>query len=329
MTRGMWIALLSTLWALSTLGSEEQCIDIDLRLAGRLKRIYAATSRIRLVGNFSASLSMSRLVLTFSTNLTRGVDYEIEPFVQYQLPAPYQRDLRHRHERSLLLVLIKGRQWIASSERKEDGVLVLERVQYCLDREEDAGLALLRHPMEPIQIATVDRSNQFRCPAPLQLPRVTEGFRKYIDDIFEYCQRPMVVPVGQLVSDKTSSLSLLSLHPPVLFIDARKSKLIKAARIVDRYLSAHSVLDVVWEPVNATEPQWWILMPKPRGMPGHLFALLDVLQWRHPLVASASTKYAAINDCTKLYACTPGCPKSKVVIVWGSGYIAYLPTTTI
>ena len=110
----------------------------------------------------------------------------------------------------------------------------------------------------------------------------------------------------------------------------------------------------------AQEPRYWILLPHPPGMPGHLFALLDWLQWRHPTVqqdlqrlqyqyqqrsstvadpSQSTTKSVPSSAITSTstsrrkhfchlapdaaadeYACPLGCPQTKLIGSTASGY---------
>jgi len=95
------------------------------------------------------------------------------------------------------------------------------------------------------------------------------------------------------------------------------------------------------------EPRYWVLLPYPHGMPGHLFTLLDTLQWRHSVVKRDLTRFRDIksaatarNDETNgfcsttrgehsmmtkkaaqdEYSCPLGCPGTKLVGITASGY---------
>jgi hypothetical protein len=178
--------------------------------------------------------------------------------------------------------------------------------------------------MKPTTIATINTISS-KCPLGLDsLPRVPPEFQKYLNDILKYCQHPKIWKLHQLQDKRSiSSLSLLYLQPPLLFIDARSSSssLESAAFAIDEFLSSHSVVDIIWEPHHISEPHWWILAPHPIGLPGHLFAMFDILQYRHPAVTSASTRFVMNVNCTKdTHNCTPGCDKTKIVVTWCAGW---------
>ena len=49
--------------------------------------------------------------------------------------------------------------------------------------------------------------------------------------------------------------------------------------------------------------------------------MIDKLQWQHPDVADAAARFKANLNCTKNNAgCTPGCPTTKLVVTWCSGW---------
>ena len=96
-----------------------------------------------------------------------------------------------------------------------------------------------------------------------------------------------------------------------MFINGEDQTMATAADKVDSFLAAHGVLDIAWEPFDESEPQWWILMPRPPGLPGHLFALIDTLQWRHPSVQYAESRFSKNKNCRwNDYDCVPGCPNT-------------------
>lgn len=294
------------------LSAEDSCRDIDLQLASRRRIIYAKSASIYVTGNFSAAaLDLTRLELSFEPALIKGVDYELQPVVEYQLPAPYRKEARHMN--AFLMVLNGNKVWITSNGNTDTRELVLTRARYC------GGSKNAVSPMVPLNIATVRMHSDSKCPTLKNLPGVPQAFQTYIDSILSFCHHPKILTIQQLRSSKMSSLRALSIYPPILFVDARKTDIHKAALVVDSFLASRSVLDVVWEPASEREPMWWILMSKPRGMPGHLFALLDVLQWKHPFVHSAKTRFKDDLNCTRDRHCTPGCPNTKVVVAWRSG----------
>jgi hypothetical protein len=112
------------------------------------------------------------------------------------------------------------------------------------------------------------------------------------------------------------------MKPDVMFVDGTDQSMLEAAKSVDEFLAPHSVLDVVWEPIHVNEPQYWILMPRPLGMPGHLFAMLDLLQWNHSLVTSdAAFKDPSRFNCSGR-ECIHGCEHTALAGISGSGYSA-------
>lgn len=112
-----------------------------------------------------------------------------------------------------------------------------------------------------------------------------------------------------------------------MLVDGSDQSQDRAGSAVDSFLSAHAVLEVAWEPIYPNEPSWWILMPRAKGMPGHLFAMIDALQWQHPMVAKAEEYHHKSNrDCTRdkqgVEHCVPGCPGTLTKRFIASGYNA-------
>ena len=194
------------------------------------------------------------------------------------------------------------------------------------------------------------------CPPPrsLQLPGASPELQRHVDHVLLHCHDPLIIPSRDLKWKHYRSLSLLLLQPAILFVngsdqssatgagsesdsDGGDKAMLRAAKSVDRFLAAHSVLDVVWEPMTPAEPQVWILMPRPLGMPGHLFAAMDALQWRHPLVTHTHGHAASAQDMRVPLHSTKGgpggagegaagggapCQHTKLAGITGSGYSA-------
>lgn len=245
-----------------------KCVDIDLQLVNSAKRMFDRAASLRLSGKFDAELNVFNLELDFSPPLLLNEDYKLEPVHPYKLPVPYQKDSKLN---SFRVLLKPGRTWSKTNitgENEDDGKttnIMLQGARYCDARPTNGS----GKTMQPVHLATVNPLSVYKCPKLFNMTRVSAEFQSYIDGILTHCQVPKVITIGQLAIKKISPLSLLYLQPPVLFIDARRgNKLRRSARIIDTFLASHSVLDVVWEPLNATEPLWWVLMPKPMGMPG-------------------------------------------------------------
>lgn len=124
-----------------------------------------------------------------------------------------------------------------------------------------------------------------------------------MNTIIQECQNPLIFKPKELFHavgplSPYTSLQLIDIHPPVIFIDGSEYSTLKASKtsglnftsickLVDLFLTRFSVLHIGWEPIAEHEPWWWVLNPYPAGMPGHLFAMLDILQWTHPLVTDS------------------------------------------
>jgi hypothetical protein len=296
----------------------QECVDIDLQIISRKsKEINNKAASIRLTGRFPSTLDTKHLKLTFLPSMMIDVDYTIEPLTVYRLPPPYQKSKSNMNSMRLLLVNAPDKHWVKNTGNTSNFMsLFLLNVKYCA---KPTGIKL--GEMSMVELANISLSVLPKCPMLSNLPRVDATFQSFIDGILTPCQQPKIIASAQLETKHLSSLSLLYLHPPVLFVDGRGSRNIQdAASLVDKFLASHGVMEVAWEPMEDSDPRWWVLLPRPPGMPGHLFAMIDMLQWRHPFVTSAASRFNGNYNCTKDKVCVPGCPGSLIVGAWCSGW---------
>jgi hypothetical protein len=275
-----------------------------------LKEVLINSATLKIIGPLDwVPRDVSNVIVEFNPPLQINVDYIVRSS-KYTIPEKF---ISKPHHTVLTLILLKGRRWI-----KEHFVgkmpLTVTNI-YCGDGPKwDVG--------KFIQVATIV-NKRITCPTIPFLPDSTPPFVKALRDILQACQSPKIIKSGMLGEKHVRSINLLELQPPIVLVDASDQPLLEAAKDVDHFLARHSVLDVVWEPMDETEPKWWILMPKPHGLPGHVFALLDILQWEHPFVMHADEYNIANGNCTRdIPACVPGCPKSAVQTIAPSGYAA-------
>ena len=59
------------------------------------------------------------------------------------------------------------------------------------------------------------------------------------------------------------------MEPPLFLVDGSDQSINAAALAVDTFVAAHAVLEISWEPIYASDPRWWVLVPRPKGMPGN------------------------------------------------------------
>ena len=58
---------------------------------------------------------------------------------------------------------------------------------------------------------------------------------------------------------------------------------------------------------------------------GHMFAMLDAVQWRHPLVSKPEAHYRTNRNCSTIRGvnhCVPGCPGTSLKRMIASGFNA-------
>ena len=119
------------------------------------------------------------------------------------------------------------------------------------------------------QVATITRP-RLNCPTITNLPGASPALLSHVTAILKACQGFKSYPSKRLKRRQFSSLALLELDPPLFLVDGSDQTREAAAKSVDTFLAAHAVLEVAWEPVYPSEPSWWVLVPRPKGMPGVL-----------------------------------------------------------
>lgn len=261
---------------------------------------------------------VSSLRLTFSPPLTQGEDFSIwaEPN-EHSLPEHYQVK---PYPTFLYIILTPGKKWIKEATEVSQP-LVLTSI-LC----PDPPVAQQINSSLPSTFSATVVGNiilkQNKCPKSLTLPDASVDLQNKVNSVLHHCQDPLIIRSRDLNWKHYHSLSLLMIQPDIIFVDGSDQKMLRAANSVDRFLAAHSVLDIVWEPLREHEPQYWLLMPRPLGMPGHLFAMLDQLQWKHPLITGDELWKASTRvNCTGR-DCIPGCKHTQLAGISGSGYSA-------
>ena len=121
---------------------------------------------------------------------------------------------------------------------------------------------------DSIQVATIIPAKQI-CPQINQLPGTHPTILNYIQKYLIKCQNIKIIKSKKLNYKNFNSLSLLYLDPPIFLIDGSDQlSLYDAGTAVDKFLAAHGVLEIIWEPYATSDPKWWILAPRQKGMPG-------------------------------------------------------------
>lgn len=254
---------------------------------------------------------LSKVSLEFSIPLQRNIDYvivESKYAVQEKFQYPSQ------HSSSLLLNLIPGKFWSLNLLENTSSIPLKLVNAYC-------GHTPAESKFVAVQVGTLIR-RRGRCPHIPELPGCSKQLQNLITSVLSYCQHPKIIQSKLLDWKQYHSTFLLRLNPPLIFINGGDQDMHSAARSVDSFIAAHAVLDIVWEPYDPLEPHWWILMPRPTGLPGTLFAMFDSIQWRHPLVADAERLRNQPPCNASSVGCIPGCPDTYVMGITASGYCA-------
>ena len=134
------------------------------------------------------------------------------------------------------------------------------------------------------------KSNRY-CPKVPFLPDVSYEFNSYLQNRLSLCVDVIVLNISQLLSFNINSFKLLLPNQPILIIqllqdNEEDNSFFESSKIIDKFLSRHSVLLPIWEPYDKSDPKWVVLMSLPRGMPGHLAAMIDTIQYQHPSITS-------------------------------------------
>ena len=262
---------------------------------------------------------VTQLRLSFSPPLVQGEDFTVwsEPN-EYDLPVHYQVK---PYPTVLHILLIPGKKWIKEWNPHLSQPLVLESI-LCHHRPNQLNSTSTNtnDALQNIRIGNII-SEYTNCPK-ITLPGASVELQAKVSSVLHHCQNPMISKSRSLNWKRHHSLALLMMQPAVMFVDGSDQTMLQAAKSVDRFLAAHSVLDIVWEPMKETDPQYWILMPRPLGMPGHLFALLDLMQWRHRLVSGDQFLKDSSRVSCSGKDCVPGCKHTQLAGISGSGYSA-------
>ena len=260
---------------------------------------------------------VSRLKLSFAPPLTQGVDYSIwsDPN-QYILPDHFQE----RNVTSIIyLKLAPGQRWAKVPSTDLPVQLVLQSV--LCPHTSKGNVTLFKKLFAPTVVANIVE-DMITCPESMTLPGASAELQRKIYSILRDCQAPTIINSCDLNWKHYDSLSLLTIQPPLIIVDGSQQELFVAGKKVDDFLAPHSVLDVAWEPISEDEPRYWILVPRPLGMPGHMFAMLDHLQWHHPLVTGHNSIVNRGRPSCEKNDCTHGCERTQLAGITGSGYSA-------
>jgi hypothetical protein len=252
--------------------------------------------------DLTSETALSSLYIVTYPPLVQGEDFEIFSLTkENSVPV----EVRKHKKMYIGLRLLPGKQWVKdSASGQPPKTLYLVGAYSCVTK---ADLPLIdpssNSTWSPLAHVMVRKSV---CPRDLKLPGASEELQTLLDTVMRDCQMPRIVHSKRLDWKRVSPFSLMSLQPPMLLVDGSDNTLDGAGKMVDAFLSAHGAMEVVWEPYSPSEPKWWVLVPRPAGMPGHLFAMMDAIQWTHPFVAEAEL-YKSQPLCNEtLSGCVPG-----------------------
>lgn len=256
------------------------------------------------------------LELTFHPNIEYKKIY-VYATDRYIFPSNLLSE--HRNLSAIFLSLVPGQSWVDEEylHNKRSVGLFVSHVNL---------LGVNVTLTEPVRVATIVKSTG-ECPTQLnQLRDLNPSVKKLIQSIQNDCDKVVIHSLRSLHWKLYDSLSLLYLDPPIFIINGTsyQHSTGHATQIIDKFLGAHSVLDIAWEPLLADDPLWWILVPKPRGHPGHVYALIDFVQWRHPKVQQADKLKRECRNASIAHTlvCENGCPETVVRKFTMSGWHA-------
>jgi hypothetical protein len=122
---------------------------------------------------------------------------------------------------------------------------------------------------KPVRIATIIKPKK-NCPRITDLPGASPALIKHVRDILTACRGVHIQKSKKLNRRQFNSINLLEMEPPLFLVDGSDQSLNLAAAAVDAFVAAHAVLEISWEPIYVSDPLWWVLIPRPKGMPGNL-----------------------------------------------------------
>jgi hypothetical protein len=310
------ITILSVSICLLSISGTPDC-NVHDNIALSHKSVADNSAILRITGKAKSWLpkDITTLRIQFEPPLTQDIDFTIwsEPHL-YHVPDMYQ--YHNISNQTLFLALLPGKSWMPSVGKS--GEMLVVKDIYCVD---SSGNRYTTGEVVPVTVARIHKGSR-NCPSLSNLPNCSSVLQREIDSVLNACQDPMIIASKKLYWRKYNSWNLLRMQPRFIFVDGSDQDLYKAAKSVDNFLAAHGVLSVVWEPLSLDHPLWWVLAVRPLGMPGNLFAILDTLQWRNPLI-SRSELHSTASPCTRNEkGCIPGCANTKVTRITGSGYSA-------
>ena len=120
-----------------------------------------------------------------------------------------------------------------------------------------------------IQVAMIIKGRYQICPNLNNLNGIKPEINNYLLNLLLDCQSIKIIKSLKLNHKNYKSITLLYLEPPLFLINGTDQNSIDTVgNIVDNFIAAHSVLEILWEPIYPYEPRWWILAPRKKGMPG-------------------------------------------------------------
>jgi hypothetical protein len=311
-------------WSLLSFFGVECCHQLETIVAGvsKVRTLQSEAPMIRLSFppikksqiDWTDADTIKHIKVVTYPQLTQGEDFELYSFSKENaLPNDYRKSKRM----TLGIRLLPGKLWIKDIYHLTGSspLYLVGVYAYC------DSIPVLDPTMNStwVHVANIYHKKS-TCPEIADLPQATPELMTMLKTILKDCQIPRIIKSKKLDWRRVSSINLLSMQPPLLLIDASDQPLADAAASVDAFLAAHSVMHIAWEPFAESESKWWVLVPYPAGMPGHFFAMFDTLQWSHPSVMQAAIYNAQPLCNVTVQGCVPGCPKTKIRGITGSGW---------
>ena len=244
-------------------------------------------------------------------------DYEVD-LLKSENSLPHYRTLNSSF---VGLTLLPNKVWVKDLNRTNE--LVLNHLHVCPDDKTEPS----KSDSQPLnQVIAKFHHFDAVCPQLPLLPGASPELTSAISAALKSCANVRIMKSGHLNAHKVSSFHFLLPNTKLVLIDGHEGEMSDVTKAVDAFMARHSVLKLVWEPYTDSEPRWFVLMPYPRGMPGHLFAMMDTLQWNHhnyqvdkfsalPSCNRSSSKFAETNG-----ECGMGCSQTYLSSITGSGF---------
>jgi hypothetical protein len=323
MMQNLYVVILHALQIGQCFSVGNKCYDLTIKTFKKTRLACNEQGSLIIELKDKIELGESLIYLEFSSDIKHREDYYFNNEEVYQLPSFL--NIKGSSIQRLELRLYAGKVWVP--DKPVNKAIELQLLSAFACRNGTSDIEIREYEKSLIHIAIlITRRKSCSCPAITDIfdvQRVPVEVSGFLTRILEDCQGPIILKTHMLTRWKLAPHLILNLFPSIVLVNGTDDSLQVAVTAMDSFLASHGVLQVVWEPFDEMSPRWWVLIPHQKGIPGHIFALLDLLQWQHPDVrgygivsdpacASLSDKNTVLN-----MTCFPGCKNTKLISMAG------------